>query len=197
MLLNHGYVYPLDEIGRRNLDVDKLSVANSYNFVEHVYMHILSFRAVSTHCTIYIRCEEHAAICINLISDSRPINLARTVLDTRRTCHLESKRRRSHVSRWAEESRQRNATRAVNYDDANNFPEKSFFVPQGEWSRIAHPARLDESDLRRFSFHHVHPPVYVKGYNQFFEELDFPSFAMGSREINRVEGFAENIWTGN
>lgn len=70
----------------------------------------------------------------------------------------------------------------------------SFRKANGHESRI----RLDWMNrISGASPSTVHPPVYVKGYNQFFEELDFPSFAMGSREINRVEGFAENIWTGN
>lgn len=54
MLLNHGYVYPLDEIGRRNLDVDKLSVANSYNFVEHIRIYAYTFVSSRFHTLYYL-----------------------------------------------------------------------------------------------------------------------------------------------
>lgn len=54
MLLNHGYVYPLDEIGQRNLDVDKLSVANSYNFVEHIRIYAYTFVSSRFHTLYYL-----------------------------------------------------------------------------------------------------------------------------------------------
>lgn len=144
--------------------------------------------------TIYIRCwnTHPTAICINLISDSRPINLENRVLDT---CHLESRMQVACVSRWPNHrgGMHRGGPSIMTMRIIFQKSHSSFHETNGHESRIRFRTGwigIRASNLLRATFIHR----ARKGYNQFFEEeeeeetsLDFPSPQWA--RVKSAEGF--------